>query len=147
MKFINEIDSEKVFVRNFLDSMDKSKIITEKFGSIRILNLSVNHCDLKFEYESEELEDFLSMMTPVISFYSNLNQCRTVNLTTIANNPQDNVNLQKVNNQIKKFINPLLIVLLGNESSLQDSRDFAQKINYDFINSQEFFIKNKIKRL
>jgi hypothetical protein len=145
MKFINELDAEKIFIRHFLDSIEKSKIIFEKFQSIRILNLKVKESVELSEQDHPKLEHFNEFMTPIISFYSNLNKCRTVDITPIVETPNDFQIFRQVSDQIKTIINPLLIVVLGNERTIDSSREFAEKINFEYINSSDFYVQSQVE--
>lgn len=145
MKFINEIDSEKILVRNFLDSFEKSKIIFEKFGPIRILNLKVDVVSQENEVTQESKDDEKEVVSKIVSFYSNLGRCKTVNVTPLIKNEKDLLNLQNVSQQVKKFINPSLIIFLGSLHSLEESRKFAKSIDYHFLDSLEYLQHSRLE--
>lgn len=137
-KFINELDCQKVFIRHFLDSMDKSRIICEKLGSIRILNLSVDASLLSVEVDRQLLENSEALFTPIVSFYSNLNKCQTVDVTQVVNHPNDFGFFMRLSAQIKRVINPLVIVFLGQAGTFGRAREFAEKVNYCFLDGKQF---------
>lgn len=145
IKFINELDSQKLFIRHFLDSMDKAKLVCEKFGSIRILNLCVNKDAPSTEADSELMREWQSILGPLVSFYSNLNKCHSVDLARLADQPGNFHEFTRVSTQIKKVINPLVIVFLGRGDTFSNARAFAEDVDFCFLDGDEFCAHGRLE--
>lgn len=144
-KFINELDARKIFVRHFLDSMQKARLIAEKFGCIRLLNLRVSRESLAAPADAQLLDSSDAVFGPIVSFYSNLSQCRSVDVTPLANAPGDFEVFRSVSTQIKRVINPSLIIVLGLKDSCANARAFASEIEYCFLEGSEFSAQSNLE--
>lgn len=80
----------------------------------------------------------------LVEFYSVMGKCHNIDVTDYINQNEDPFLFDQITQQIKKLINPRLVVHIGNAANLEKTRSLAEKLSFDFLDSQTFFHANQI---
>ena len=138
--------NKKILVRGFLDSKSKAEHILRAFGDIRILNFTAKQ-EVLAESASTLIEDYEENILPIVSFYSNLNKCRSIDLSVYLESNDDNLIFAELIKRIKALINPTVFVILGDQASIAKSESFSAEIDFKFVNGKELFESKQVKSL
>lgn len=115
--------SKKIFIWNFLDSLEKMILVENEIGNCKIINLL------------KDGEEVCEMREKLVNFQTELQNCISVPVCCDLDF-SENVYIQFYE-KIKNFIFPNFILYLGELDDLTEITNFTHNLNYHFLNIED----------